>query len=47
MIFKAGEKPGRGIYYCTRDFYKIILNNEDEFLPFCPNCNNSSYIKIG
>lgn len=46
MIYKAGEKPGKGIYYCTKDFTKVILQHVSDILPICPNCNNIHYIKV-
>ncbi|MGD1822142.1 MAG: hypothetical protein ACPKM0_05175 [Pleomorphochaeta sp.] len=46
MFYKAGEQPGKGIYYCTNDFEKIILDSDSDILPSCPKCGNDLYIKV-
>jgi Zn finger protein HypA/HybF involved in hydrogenase expression len=45
MTYKTGEKPGKGIYYCTKCDCKVELNDDNDTLPPCPKCHNTEYTK--
>ncbi len=38
-----GEKHGKGIYTCDNCGQKVVLNDEDDRLPPCPNCGGTEY----
>lgn len=44
-MYKTGEKPGKGIYYCTRCGQKVVLDDNSDTLPPCPKCSNTTYRK--
>lgn len=39
----AGEKPGKGKYICTQCGNDVNLDDDDDKLPPCSQCNNGSY----
>jgi Zn finger protein HypA/HybF involved in hydrogenase expression len=39
----TGEKPGKGTYECTNCGQKVVLNDGDDCLPPCPNCDGTDY----
>lgn len=41
----TGEKPGRGAYSCTNCGTDVRLDQDDK-MPPCPKCNNTSFSKI-
>jgi rubrerythrin len=45
MIYKAGEKPGKGTYVCTTCGYTEVLDNDNAILPSCPVCGDIEYEK--
>ncbi|MBV7275644.1 zinc ribbon-containing protein [Clostridium thailandense] len=45
MIYKAGDKPGKGTYICTTCGEKIVINDENDTLPSCPVCGDIKYEK--
>lgn len=44
-MYKTGEKPGRGDYYCTNCGQKVTLDDNADTLPPCPRCTNTTYTK--
>lgn len=45
-MYKTGEKPGKGVYRCTRCGQLVVLDDDSDTLPPCPKCNNTTYVKI-
>jgi len=43
--YKTGEKPGRGVYTCTKCGEIVRLDNDTDTLPPCPKCHNTSFRK--
>ena len=39
----TGEKPGKGTYTCTACGQKVILDDDTDTLPPCPNCHNTDF----
>lgn len=39
----TGQKPGKGSYTCTRCSQSVRLDNDEDRLPPCPNCNGTTY----
>ncbi|MYL32187.1 hypothetical protein GLW08_05385 [Pontibacillus yanchengensis] len=39
----TGEKPGQGTYKCRRCGEKVTLDDTDDILPPCPNCEATDY----
>ena len=39
---RTGERPGEGIYKCTNCGTEISLT-EDDKMPPCPRCTNTSF----
>lgn len=46
-MYKTGEKPGIGTYYCTSCGTTVHLDDSTDTLPPCPSCHSTTYIKIG
>ena len=46
MIYKTGEKPGKGTYICTNCDEEVILDDVTDTLPPCPKCHNTEYKKL-
>lgn len=46
-MYTTGEKPGKGIYACTKCGQRVVLDDTTDTLPPCPKCNNTTYSKIG
>lgn len=42
-MFKTGEKPGRGQYFCSQCGQQINLDKDSDHLPPCPDCSNSTF----
>jgi DNA-directed RNA polymerase subunit RPC12/RpoP len=40
---KTGQKPGKGTYRCTNCGETVVLNDNDDRLPPCPECNGTDY----
>lgn len=45
VIYNSGEKPGKGVYVCTKCGYKVDLKDSKGELPICPKCKATTYIK--
>ncbi|WP_435790919.1 zinc ribbon-containing protein [Clostridium sp.] len=45
MIYKTGEKPGKGTYICTKCGQKVVLYDTTDTLPPCPKCNGTEFRK--
>ncbi|MBP2030235.1 DNA-directed RNA polymerase subunit RPC12/RpoP [Methanohalophilus levihalophilus] len=45
MVYKCGEKPGKGTYICLVCGTKVTLDDDDDVLPPCPTCGNCEYKK--
>lgn len=39
-MYMAGDKPGAGSYICVNCQKTVILENSDDMLPFCKNCES-------
>jgi DNA-directed RNA polymerase subunit RPC12/RpoP len=39
----TGEQPGKGAYRCTRCGQTVVLDDDTDILPPCPNCGNTDY----
>ncbi|WP_148253749.1 zinc ribbon-containing protein [Aidingimonas lacisalsi] len=39
----TGEKPGPGIYACRDCGERVILDDPDDTLPPCPECDGTDY----
>ena len=39
----TGEKPGKGTYACTGCGQSVVLNDEADTLPPCPNCKKTDF----
>jgi len=39
----AGEKPGRGLYRCTKCNEVVLLIDDFKELPPCPKCGNTTF----
>lgn len=42
-MYVSGEDPGEGKYLCTKCNKSIILKNNYEKLPLCPECYNHEF----
>jgi DNA-directed RNA polymerase subunit RPC12/RpoP len=40
----TGEKPGKGVYTCTKCGQKVVLDDNSDTLPPCPRCNGTRYV---
>lgn len=40
---KTGEKPGVGVYICTKCGNLVRLDDQTDKLPPCPKCHNTTY----
>jgi len=40
---KTGQRPGAGTYTCKACGETVVLNNEKEALPLCPNCGGTAF----
>ena len=45
-MYIAGEKPGKGTYICTMCQLELIIEDNDEELPPCPDCDTIFYDKV-
>ncbi|MBK5242442.1 zinc ribbon-containing protein (plasmid) [Clostridium estertheticum] len=45
MIYKTGQKPGKGTYVCTTCGEKVVLDDITDTLPPCPKCHATEYTK--
>lgn len=45
-MYPAGEKPGEGTYVCTMCSLEIVLENDDDELPICPDCKAIFYNEV-
>jgi len=43
IIATSGEKPGKGIYVCTKCQEIIHLKDSDAILPPCSNCDSVKF----
>ncbi len=41
-IYKTGEKPEEGAYYCTNCGERVDIGSGDK-LPPCPRCSNNEF----
>ena len=44
-MYVSGEKSGVGTYVCTKCYLEIIIENDNEILPKCPDCGSGIYKK--
>lgn len=45
FTFRSGQKPGAGTYFCINCNQEIMLSNNNDALPPCPNCNGVEFKK--
>ena len=45
-MYEAGEKPGTGVYTCSKCGEQVILHGEADVLPPCPKCKNTSFTLV-
>jgi DNA-directed RNA polymerase subunit RPC12/RpoP len=43
----TGEKPGQGTYQCIECGQEVVLNDDSDTLPPCPNCDSTEFEQIG
>ncbi len=41
----AGEKAGKGTYFCKKCKKTVVLNDTADTLPPCPVCAYTEYVK--
>lgn len=41
----TGEKPGKGVYTCTKCGTTVHLDDTTDTLPPCPKCHNTTFRK--
>lgn len=46
MVYKTGEKPGKGTYRCTLCGEIVVLDDDSDTLPPCPKCFHTEYEKV-
>nr|WP_295159889.1 P-loop NTPase fold protein [uncultured Methanobrevibacter sp.] len=46
FTFQSGQKPGVGTYICINCNQEIMLDDSNDALPPCPNCNGVEFKKI-
>ncbi len=39
----TGEKPGKGTYVCKNCGQSVVLDDDTDTLPPCPNCSGTEY----
>ncbi len=44
-IYRSGERPGVGTYVCTNCNQRIMLDDEMDVIPPCPNCQGVNFKK--
>ncbi len=44
-MYKTGEKPGIGEYYCTKCGKEVKLDDNEDTLPPCSECYNTEFTK--
>ena len=42
-MYKTGEKPGQGVYFCMKCGQKIVLDDDNDTLPPCPRCGHTEF----
>jgi len=42
----TGEKPGKGVYRCTKCGTTLVLDDTTDTLPPCRKCNGTNFVKI-
>lgn len=43
-MFSTGDKPGKGSYVCEKCRIAVVLNSDQEILPYCPCCEARKYL---
>ena len=43
MHYGTGETPGKGNYLCLKCASKIVLSDDSDPLPVCPNCGYTEF----
>ena len=44
-MHRTGEKPGKGMYVCTKCRQEVVLDDDSDTLPPCPKCENTTFWK--
>ncbi len=45
-MYSTGEKPGIGTYKCTTCGQIVRLDDNDDRLPPCPKCEETTYVRV-
>lgn len=45
FTFQSGQKPGVGTYICINCNQEIVIDDNNDVLPPCPNCNGVEFFK--
>jgi DNA-directed RNA polymerase subunit RPC12/RpoP len=46
VMYKTGEKPGKGTYQCTACGQTVVLDDNSDTLPPCPKCDGTTFRKL-
>jgi len=41
---RTGQRPGKGVYQCTKCPERIVLDSNTSRLPPCPSCSATEYV---
>jgi predicted nucleic-acid-binding Zn-ribbon protein len=42
---KTGQRPGKGVYKCTKCGERLVLDSNNSRLPPCPSCRATEYVR--
>ena len=40
---RTGDKPGKGVYVCMACGREVVVENDGDKLPVCPQCKGSIF----
>jgi DNA-directed RNA polymerase subunit RPC12/RpoP len=43
----TGEKPGKGLYQCTKCGEYVRLDDATDTMPPCPKCSGTDFRRVG
>lgn len=44
-MYRSGDRPGKGDYYCDECYHMVSLVEDNEILPRCPVCDAVTFTK--
>ena len=44
-MYRIGDKPGKGIFLCSKCGKAIVIENPNQTLPFCTLCDGIEFYK--